>query len=91
MTRAASNGSPINGMNELHKHDQRFSLSPFPPSSYAQWHKVPRKSIVSVEHPFIVSNPDKGVASLGGPGKLQEVVLPLYLLGDISDSLSVDW
>jgi len=42
-------------------------------SSYAPWYDVPRRSIVSVEHPFIIGNVEKGVKSLGGAVKMQEV------------------
>ena len=46
---------------------------PLASSSYAPWYDVPRKSIVSIEHPFIIQNVDKGVASLGGAHHLVEV------------------
>ncbi len=90
MAHVASDRSPFNGVNDSNKHDQCTFLASSPPSSYAPWYKVPRESIVSVEHPFIICNIEKGVASLGGSGRLQEVGLPSSLLESISDSLSVD-
>ena len=42
-------------------------------SSYAPWYNVPKQPIVSVEHPFIVKDVDKGLATLGTPSKLEEV------------------
>lgn len=42
-------------------------------STYAPWYNVPSKPIVSVEHPFIIKNINKGIESLGGPHKLQRV------------------
>ena len=42
-------------------------------SSYAPWYNVPKKTIVSVEHPFIIKDVDKGLATLGNPSKLEEV------------------
>ena len=40
---------------------------------YAPWYSVPRQPIVSVEHPFIIKDVDKGLATLGSPSKLGEV------------------
>ena len=40
---------------------------------YAPWYSVPRQPIVIVEHPFIIKDVDKGLATLGSPGKLGEV------------------
>ena len=42
-------------------------------TSYAPWYTVPRQSIVSVEHPFIIKDVDKGLATLGNESKLEEV------------------
>lgn len=42
-------------------------------SSYAPWYNVPKQSIVSVEHPFMIKDVDKGLATLGSPSKLEEV------------------
>lgn len=67
------NENPDIGMNDLNRRGQCLSLSS---SSHAPWYNVFRRSIVSVEHPFIIKNTEKGIASLGGPGKLQEVGLP---------------
>lgn len=41
--------------------------------SYAPWYTVPNQPIVSVEHPFIIKDVDKGLATLGSPSKLEEV------------------
>lgn len=43
-------------------------------SSHAPWYNVPKKPIVSVEHPFIIKDVDKGLATLGTPSKLEELV-----------------
>lgn len=59
-----------NGQSLDPAHHQR---APLAPSSYAPWYDVPRKPIISVEHPFIIQNVDKGVASLGGARDLSEV------------------
>ena len=40
---------------------------------HAPWFTVPKQLIVNVEHPFIINNVDKGLATLGSPRKLQEV------------------
>ena len=40
---------------------------------HAPWYKVPKRPIVSVEHPFIIKDVDKGLATLGSRRKLQEV------------------
>ncbi|KAF6218984.1 hypothetical protein HO133_005528 [Letharia lupina] len=42
--------------------------------SYAPWYTVPNQPIVSVEHPFIIKDVDKGLATLGSPSKLEELV-----------------
>lgn len=42
-------------------------------SSHAPWYNIPRQSIVSVEHPFIIKDVDKGLATLGNESKLEEV------------------
>ncbi len=79
----ATNYENLNiGVNDLNTHDQcsfLSSSSSSPSTSYAPWYKVSHKSIVSVEHLFIIKNTENGVASLGGPGRLQEVGLPLRL------------
>lgn len=41
--------------------------------SYAPWYNVSKQPIVSVEHPFIIKDVDKGLATLGSPSKLEEV------------------
>ena len=47
--------------------------SPSSASSYAPWSSVPKTKIVSVEHPYIIKNLDKGVTSLGGTANLNTV------------------
>ena len=42
-------------------------------SSHAPWYKIPRQSIVSVEHPLIIKDVDNGLATLGNESKLEEV------------------
>ena len=44
-----------------------------PPSGYAPWYNVPNKLVVSVEHPYIIKNVDKGLDTLGDAKKLQSV------------------
>ena len=52
------------------------------PSSQTQYHaqdsqySIPRQNIVSIEHPYIIRNLDRGVESLGGMPKLQLVSQP---------------
>ncbi len=45
----------------------------YPSASYAPWYKVPGTPFVSVEHPYIIKNVEKGLELLGGPNKLREV------------------
>jgi general transcription factor 3C polypeptide 5 (transcription factor C subunit 1) len=40
---------------------------------HAPWLPIPSRAISVVEHPCIVKNIDKGIASLGGPVKLSKV------------------
>ena len=61
--------------------NREFNLS-LTSSSCAPWYHIPRKSIVSVEHPFIIQNIDKGVESLGGVAKLQAVSCSLVSTSD---------
>lgn len=42
-------------------------------TEYARWYTVPNKHFVSIEHPFIIKNVDKGIETMGGVNKLQEV------------------
>lgn len=53
--------------------DKWIGSSSHKSSSYAPWYNVPRQSIVSVEHPFIIKDVDKGLATLGNESKLEEV------------------
>ena len=48
--------------------------------SYSPWYNVPKRPIVSVEHPFIIKDIDRGLAILGGPSKLEQVSR-IFLLG----------
>ncbi|KAL9103084.1 MAG: hypothetical protein Q9163_001851 [Psora crenata] len=43
-------------------------------SSRAPWYDVPDTELISVEHPYIIKDIDKGIASLGGPAGLDELV-----------------
>ena len=43
-------------------------------TEYAPWYTVPNKHFVSIENPFIIKNVDKGIETMGGVKKLQEVV-----------------
>lgn len=42
----------------------------------APWISVQSQSVVSIEHPYIVSNIEKGIESLGGQAKLDNVRFP---------------
>ena len=42
----------------------------------APLYDVPVGTIVSVEHPFIIENVFKGIETLGGSSKIQEVCFP---------------
>lgn len=43
-------------------------------TGYAPWYTVPNKHFVSIENPFIIKNVDKGIETMGGVNKLQEVI-----------------
>ena len=43
-------------------------------TGYALWYTVPNKPFVSIENPFIIKNVDKGIETMGGIDKLQEVI-----------------
>lgn len=47
-------------------------------SSDAPWYNVPKQPIVSVEHPFIIKDIDKGLATLGSPSRLGGVSHPRF-------------
>ena len=53
--------------------DKWIGSSSHKSSSHAPWYNVPTQSIVSVEHPFIIRDVDKGLATLGNESKLEEV------------------
>lgn len=42
-------------------------------SRQASWLPIPSRAISVVEHPAIIKNVEKGIASLGGPVKLSKV------------------
>jgi general transcription factor 3C polypeptide 5 (transcription factor C subunit 1) len=42
-------------------------------AQHAPWLPIPSRAVSVVEHPAIVKNLDKGIASLGGPVKLSKV------------------
>lgn len=42
-------------------------------SQHASWLPIPSRAISVVEHPAIIKNVEKGIASLGGPVKLSKV------------------
>ena len=46
-----------------------------PSTGYALWYTVPNKHLVSVENPFIIKDVDKGIETMGGVNKLQEVII----------------
>ena len=53
--------------------DTRAVLGNHKVSSRAPWYNVPKSPIVSIEHPFIIQDVDKGLATLGHPSKLEQV------------------
>ena len=54
------------------EHSSGKSIKPNP-SRFAPRYSVPDQLVVNVEHPFIIENIDKGIASLGGEAKIQKV------------------
>ncbi|KAF1834126.1 transcription factor tfiiic complex a box associated subunit sfc1 [Decorospora gaudefroyi] len=48
------------------------AFTPLDRSQHAPWLPIPSRAISVVEHPAIVKNVDKGIASLGGPLKLSK-------------------
>lgn len=53
--------------------DERVVSKNYQKRSYAPWYTIPKQPIASVEHPFIIKDVDKGLATLGSPRQLQEV------------------
>lgn len=47
---------------------------------HAPWLPIPSRAISVIEHPCIVKNVDKGIASLGGPVKLSKVTMSTHRL-----------
>ena len=52
-------------------------------TQHAPWLPVPSRAISVVEHPAVIKNVDKGIASLGGPVKLSKVSRKRFLLSVI--------
>ena len=48
-------------------------IDPSDKQQHAPWLPIPSRAISVVEHPCIIKNLDKGIASLGGPVKLSKV------------------
>lgn len=46
----------------------------------AEWLHLPQHRIVTVEHPCIVNDVDKALASLGGENQIKNVVISPYSL-----------
>jgi general transcription factor 3C polypeptide 5 (transcription factor C subunit 1) len=46
---------------------------------HAPWLPIPSRAVSAIEHPCIIKNIDKGIASLGGPVKLSKVSSELRL------------
>jgi len=40
----------------------------------APWHHIPQEKYIGVEHPGVIRNIDKAIASLGGEQRLAEVI-----------------
>ena len=72
-----------------------LQTSPLVPSSHAPWYSVPETKLVSIEHPYIIKNIDRGIASLGGFEKLNIVRDPLtpaeVFLMIASSSVKMKW
>jgi len=51
-------------------------------AQHAPWLPVPSRAISVVEHPAVIKNVDKGIASLGGPVKLSKVSSKKNYLSD---------
>ena len=60
-------------MGEVHSDKKSAVSGSKRKSSYAPWYNIPKQPIVSIEHPFIIKDVDKGLATLGSPSKLEEV------------------
>ena len=43
------------------------------PSTSAPWHSVPNRPIISLEHPYLIRDMEKGLKSIGGLNRIQEV------------------
>jgi hypothetical protein len=54
------------------------------PSGYAPWYNVPNKPVVSIEHPYIIKNIDKGLDTLGDTNQLQAVSRSIILFSEHS-------
>ena len=66
-----------------------YKGSSLPSASYAPWYDVPSRSFISVEHPFIIKDIERGINSLGGPDNLEEVGSSLQFLQSDPDSILV--
>lgn len=58
---------------EQDNRDERVMSDNYQKPSHAPWYTIPKQPIASVEHPFIIKDVDKGLATLGSPRQLQEV------------------
>ncbi|KAF1954110.1 hypothetical protein CC80DRAFT_493958 [Byssothecium circinans] len=52
--------------------DHNAASGPADANNTAPWLEIPSRAISAVEHPCIIKNIDKGIASLGGPVKLSK-------------------
>lgn len=59
--------------------NQRAAMRRGESSGFAPSYSLPHLGLVSVEHPFIIKNVDKGIQTLGGLPKMNAVCLPELL------------
>ena len=58
---------------------QRAAMRHRESSGFAPSHNLPHLALVSVEHPFVVKDVEKGIRTLGGLQKMKAVCLPIVL------------
>ena len=58
---------------------QRAAMRHQESSGFAPSYSLPHVALVSVEHPFIIKNVDKGIQTLGGLQKMKAVCLPVFI------------
>lgn len=57
---------------------QRAAIRHRESSKYAPSYGLPHHALISIEHPFIIRNIDKGIQTLGGLQKMKAVCLAAF-------------